>query len=225
MDRKRRAAWGSAFAKLDRGEEVSTEEHYELLCNGLFDGLNKVDVHEEACFVVRYWLHEADIEPIPWRGPAEADGWFQIGEIWGEERQAEKLRNMIEASAHDPDYWQALNLIAARLHDERRQFPDALAEWASRFHKREIVPPPKRQSNRGEPHYANDMRTSWFASTASCLWYLGLTRKGEIYSAIAAECGVSERIVAEAIKAAERSDGRLPAPWECWPPKVQAIKK
>ena len=217
MDERRRAAWLAAIAKLDRDEEVSTEEHYELLRQGLFDGLNKVDAHEEATFIVRYWMHGADTEPIPWRGPVEARNWFQLRELWGAEREAEKLRNMIEASAHDPDYWQALNLISARLHDERRQFPDALAEWASRMHKREIDPPPKRQSNRGEPHYTNDARNTMFAAVAECLWYLGLTRKAEIYSSISDVCDVSERTVAEAIKSAARSDGRLPAPWECWP--------
>ena len=29
----------------------------------------------------------------------------------------------------------------------------------------------------------------------------------------------------KAIKVAERSDGRLPAPWECWPTKMQAIQE
>ena len=227
MDRQREAAWKSALAKLDRGEEVSTEEHYELLQKGLFDGLNKVDALEEARYVVRYWLHGADLEPIPWRGPIEADNWFELRETWGEERQAEKLRNMIAASADNPDYWQALNLIAARLHAERRRFLDDLAKWASRLHKREIDQPPKPQSDRGRPHYAYDARNWWFASAAECLWYLGLTRKGEIYCAIvkACECDVSERLVADAIKAAERSDGRLPPPWECWPPKLRAIRK
>ena len=184
-----------------------------------------VEAREEATYVVRYWIHGADINPLPWRGPVEADNWFELRDMWGAERQAQKLQNMIDASVHNPDYWQALNLIAARLHDERRQFPDDLATWASKLHKGELDPPAKPQSDRGRPHYAYEVRNSWFASTAACLWYLGLTTKAELYRVIADEYGVSERVVAAAIKVAERSDGRLPAPWECWPTKMQAIQE
>ena len=219
MDRKCREAWESALAKLDQGEEIPSEEHYNLVPEGLFEGMDKVAVHEEALYVVRYWLHGACLSPIPWRGSREADNWFAMRETWGEERQLEKLRNMIEASVCDPDYWQALNLISARLHDERRPFPDELADWACRLHRGELHPPSKPQSHEGRPYYANDNRDSWYASVFMLLWFLGLTSRMECYSVIATECGASERTVADAIKAATQSDGRFPAPWECWPPK------
>ena len=111
-------------------------------------------------------------------------------ETWGEERQAEKLRNMIEASERDPDYWGALNFIAARLHKERRLFPHDLADWASRLHKGEVPRPRKLQSNKGQPHYANNSRDLWSAHVFSVLQFLGLTSKMECREAIAVACGV-----------------------------------
>ena len=218
MDRQREAAWKSALAKMERGEEVPSEEHYALLREGLFEGMDKVTAQEEATYVVLYLLHETDLSPIPWRGSIEADNWFEMRETWGEERQAEKLRNMIEASERDPDYWEALNCIAARLHKERRLFPHDLADWASRLHKGEVLRPPKLQSNKGQPHYANNSRDLWLAHVFSVLQFLGLTSKMECREAIAVACGQSDRTVAKAIKAATESDGKLPAPWECWPP-------
>ena len=225
MDEQRRAAWESAIAKSKGGEEVPPEEHYALLREGLFKGMNKVAAQDEARYVVRYWLAGLDCSPIPWRGKREADNWFHLREDWGKKRQAEKLRNMIAAGEHDPDYWDALNLIATRLHEERRRFPAALADWASRLHRGKlhrgkIDRPRKKQSNEGQPPYANDVRNFAYADVFGLLWYLGLTTKMECYSAIAAECGVTERTVIKAIKAASQQDGRLPAPWECWPLKT-----
>ena len=118
MDSEREEAWASAVAKLRRGEEVPRQEHYALLRKGMFEELNKADAEQEARCVVRYLLSAEDLTPIPWRGTTEADNWFYLGEDWGEERQAEKLRNMIAASECDPDYWNAVNLIAARHHEE-----------------------------------------------------------------------------------------------------------
>ena len=115
VDRKRRgAAWDAAFAELDKGLEVSPEEHQALLRPGLLKGLSDVEATEEAANVVRYWLCGRDLSPIAVRGPVEADNWFTMRAKWGEERQAEKLRNMIEASAVDSDYWEALKLIGVR---------------------------------------------------------------------------------------------------------------
>ena len=42
MDRQREAAWKSALAKMERGEEVPSEEHFALLREGLFEGMDKV---------------------------------------------------------------------------------------------------------------------------------------------------------------------------------------
>ena len=109
MDRTRRAMWERALAKKDRGEEVA--EHCKLLEPGIFEGLSKQEKLEEARCVVRYWLHGQDTEPIPWRWEREAENYLEMRKTWGPERQAEKLRNMIEASKDDPDYWDALNWL------------------------------------------------------------------------------------------------------------------
>ena len=135
MDEERRAAWEAAFAKLREGLqiwEMPLEEHYALLPQGLFEGMNEVEAIEEALFVVRYWLHGQDPSPIPPRGLAEADNWFAMQSTWGEKRQAEKLRAMIEASGQDPDYWEALNQIAVRLHANGMPFPDDLVRLGNR---------------------------------------------------------------------------------------------
>ena len=226
MDRKRQAAWEAALAKQDRGEEVPSEEHYDLLREGLFKGMNKVDAGEEARYVVRYWTHGVSLDPIRGRGQAEANNWFKIGETWGEERQTEKLRAMIEASEHDPDYFDALNSLCVQFHEKAEPFPDALAAWAIAFHKDERPRPPKRQSNKGEPHYANVIRNSWFATTFELLRYLGLG-KMDSYAAIAEVFGLDSAAVANAIRAYRKSDHTLPAPWECWPPSpnLKPIRK
>ena len=220
MDSQRRSAWESAIARNNRGEEVPAEEHYALLREDLFRGMDKVAADEEAMYVVRYWLAGWHPSRIPWRGPSEADNWFALREMRGEERQSEKLRNMTDVSDRDPDYWEALNLIAARLHDKRQRFPDELADWASQLHRGEILRPKKRRSNEGQPPYANDVRNFSYAAVFDLLGFLGLTAKMARYAAIAAACRVDERTVSDAIKAYGQSDGRLPAPWECWPLKT-----
>ena len=72
MDKQRRAAWNAALKKLDAGLAVPTEAHEALLRPGLFEGLDAVAAHEEAAYVVHYWLHELDWSPILARGPAIA---------------------------------------------------------------------------------------------------------------------------------------------------------
>ena len=232
MDRRRRAAWEAALANKDRGEEVSEEEHYKLLRDGLFDGLNLVDEREEAKFVVRYCTHGLDTSEIEWRGVREGEDWFSLmGEpCWEDgseveqaiievrrERQAQKLRAMIDRSKDDHDYWIAVNDIAARLHEAREQFPEILADWAAKLHRGELDEPPKRQSNEGQPHYAQDARNSAYGYAFSLLGHLGLTSRMKRYEAIARAFNVSIRTVSDAIKAVEQSDGRLALPWECWP--------
>ena len=140
------------------------------------------------------------------------------GHDWGAARQEEKLRNMIEASAHDIDYWEALNLIAARLHREGQRLPDALAKWAAESHEGSRAAPRRRQSNKGEPHYTHDNRNDAFGYAFAVLRYLGLG-KMDCYRAIADVRGVTEETVRNALKAHARSGGKLPAPWECWPSK------
>ena len=75
MDMPRRAAWAAAFKKLNAGLkvwEMPAEEHAALLRPGLFEGLDEVAAHEEAAYVVRYWLHGFDRSLIPPRGPTIA---------------------------------------------------------------------------------------------------------------------------------------------------------
>ncbi len=217
--------WESTLAKQERGEDVPVEEHNALLSRDLFKGLTEAEAQEEADYVVRYLLHGFDMSTIPWRGSREAENWFAMrswgegngeGWDWGEERQAEKLRNMVEASARDPDYWEALNLIAARLHEEGQPFPAPLAKWAAEVHRGERTAPPKPQAHKGQPPYANDNRNATLAYVFSVLLYLGLPKMMG-YTAVAEACDIEERTVMDAIKKAGEQDGRLPAPWECWP--------
>lgn len=101
MNQERRAQWMRAIRKSRRGEPVSPQEDDALLCDGLFNGLDKVAAEEEARYVVRYLLSREDLSDIPPRGPREARNWFAMRDEWGAERQTEKLRNMIAASRHD----------------------------------------------------------------------------------------------------------------------------
>ena len=242
MDEERRAAWEAAFAKLREGLqiwEIPSEEHYALLPQGLFEGMNEVEAIEEALFVVRYWLHGQDLSPIPPRGLAEADNWFAMQSTWLEKRQAEKLRAMIEASGQDPDYWEALNLIAVRLHKNGMPFPDDLADWVIELHKWAIDPcnsglekPPQ---HRGKPYYANANRDSSIADVFSLLDFLGLESKEVRYSVIAesllqdkvlAGSKNPQEVVRKAIESADEFDGKLPSPWECWPsPQANAERR
>ena len=242
MDEERRAAWDAAFAKLDEGLQVwelPTEEHYALLPQGLFEGLNEVEAIEEAGFVARYWLHGLDLSSIPPRGLAEADDWFAMRSTWGEKRQAEKLRAMIEASGQDPDYWEALNLIAVRLHANEMPFPDDLTDWVIELHKWAIDPcnsglekPPQ---HRGKPYYANANRDGSIAHVFVLLGYLGLESKAVRYSVIAdtlrqdnvlAGSKDPQEVVRKAIESAAESDGKLPSAWECWPsPQANAERR
>ena len=242
MDEERRAAWDAAFAKLRKGLpvwELPIEEHRALLREGLFEGLNEVEAIEEACFVLRYWLHGLHLSPIPPRGPTEAHYWYGIKALWGEKRQAEKLRAMIEASGHDPDYWEALNLIAVRLHANGVLFPDDLADWLIELHKWAIDPRnsglKKPAQHKGKPYYANDNRDSAIAHAFSLLGHLGLESKEVRYSVIAdtlcqdnrlARSRNPQEVVRKAIESAAGFDNRLPAPWECWPsPQANAERR
>ena len=205
----RPAAWRSAIAKKDRDEDVPVVEHYALLEENLFKKVRDADKHEEAKFVVRYRRK---------RGLLEAEHWFSLGEVWGEERQTKKLRAMIEASAVDRDYWDALNDIAIGIHGRGIPFPDDLADWAIELHKGTLTPPPKRQSDHGRPYYAYNNRNSAFAYVFGFLEFLGLKSRMARYAAIAEVYNLSVRTVTDAIKAGMLSDGKLPRPWECWPP-------
>ena len=194
------------------------QDHHALLREGLFKGLGKIDAEEEARHVVRYLLSGEDLSDIPPRGPREARNWFAMREEWGAVRQTEKLRNMIAASQHDLDYWTALNDIAIRIQEERRWWPAMLADWDIAVRRGTRSKPAQARGKNGRPHYAQDARNLWIAYTFTLLLHLGLG-KMEGYYVIADELDKGERTVMDAVRSARARARRLPAPWECWPPK------
>ena len=117
--------------------------HAALLRPGLFEGLGPVAAHEEADFVVRYWLHGFDWSLIAQRGPTIAAQWHSIEPEFGPHRAEEALRNYIQASRHDPDYREALDRIAAWHLKQRRLFPAPLVAWAIQLHLGELPTPPQ----------------------------------------------------------------------------------
>ena len=197
---------------------MSPQEHDALLCESLFRRLSKVDAEEEARYIVRYLLSGEDLSDIPPRGEREAQNWFAIREEWGEKPQTQKLRNMIAASQHDIDYWTALNHIAIRIQEERRWWPAMLADWDIAVRRGTQSKPAQARGKNGRPHYAKDARNLWIAYTFTLLVHLGLG-KMEGYYVIADELDKSERTVMDAVGSARARARRLPAPWECWPPK------
>ena len=136
MDEDRRVAWEAAIEKLRRREEVSPEEHCDLLREGMFEGVATPDIFEEADLFLDYWLHHLSVDPLPWFGEIIAGSWFRLREWdgeWGSKHAETALRDYV--AADDFDHWAALNLIAARLHRERELFPDTLADWAANVHR------------------------------------------------------------------------------------------
>ena len=205
-----------AIRKSRRGEPVSPQEHDALVRDGLFKGLAKIDAEEEARYLVRYLLSGEDLSDIPPRGSLEARNWFAMRDEWGAERQTEKLRNMIDASQYDLDYWTALNEIAIRIQEERRWWPAALADWDIAVRRGTWSRPAQPRGKDGRPHYANDARDLWIAYTFTLLVHLGLGKTAAYY-VIADELDRNERTVMRAVRAARARIRRLPAPWECWP--------
>lgn len=225
-----RAAFTELHREMAKGpmeDEITLAEHNRLMHPGMFEGLSKGETLEEARFVVRYWCNGMSVAPIPWRWESEAESWFQIGEVWGEKRQAEKLRNMIEASKDDPDYWDALNWLVVLLRVRERPLPEELEDWTIELHKAQIrdlrktykrlEEPPRPPSNEGNPRYAMDNRNSTFASAFGVLEALGLESESVRRRAIAEVYDVSVRTVKDAIEAGMKQESRLPKPWECWP--------
>ena len=192
------------------------QEHNALLREGLFHGLDDVAAEEEARYVVRYLLAGEDLSDIPPRGPLEAQNWFAMRDEWGADRQAEKLRNMIAASRHDPDYSTALDHIAIRIQEERRWWPAMLADWDIAVRRGTWSKPARVRGNQGQPRYAKDARNLWIAYTFTLLVHLGLGKTAGYY-VIADELDKDERTVMRAIRAAKTRIRRLPTPWECWP--------
>ena len=126
----------------------------------------------------------------------------------GAARQTEKLRNMIDASQHDLDYWTALNDIAIRIQEERRWWPAILADWDIAVRRGTWSRPARAPGNQGQPHYAKDARNLWIAYAFRVLVHLGLG-KMEGYYVIADELDKSENAVIDAIQSA-RARGPTP---------------
>ena len=223
MDAQRGAAWKAALKKRKAGREVwdmPAEEHAALLRPGLFEDLDAVAAHEEADFVVRYWLHGFDWSPIAPRGPTIAAQWPRIKRTFGAQRAEEALRNDIQASRHDPDYWEALDGIAVWHHEQGLPFPAPLAAWAIQRHVGDppISTPPKPRGDQGRPAYAQANRNLAIAEMFHLLGYLGLHRQNVRCSVIGKAVGCTEDVVYKALQTHARGTGQLPRPWECWPP-------
>ena len=221
MDAPRRAAWAAAFKKLNAGLEVwemPAEEHAALLRPGLFEGLDEVAAQAEAAYVVHYWLHGFDWSPIAPRGPTIAAHWPGLESGFGAHRAEEALRNYIPASEDDPDYREALDGLAVWHHEQGRPFPAPLAAWAIQCHRGERPTPPQPQGDQGRPAYAQANRNLAIAEVFHLLGYLGLHRQDVRCSVIGAAFGRTEDAVRKAVGTHASRTGKLPAPWECWPP-------
>ena len=221
MDAPRRAAWAAAFKKRNAGLEVwemPAEEHAALLRPGLFEGLDEVAAQEEAACVLRYCLHEFDWSPIPPRGPTIAANWPSIESKFDAQHADEALRNYIPASEDDPDYREALDRIAVWHHEQGRPFPAPLAAWAIQCHRGERPTPPQPRGDQGRPAYAQANRNLAIAEVFHLLGYLGLHRQDVRCSVIGAAFGCTEDAVRKAVGTHASRTGKLPAPWECWPP-------
>lgn len=161
----------------------------------------------EAVRIARRFLKNADLRDVSWLGASIADGWFLLREggdgEWGGYDADGLLVAMVDASAEDWDAWHGLSEIAARLHEDRRPFPDTLAEWAARVHRGEIEQPRKRQSKAGMPPYAARRRGMKFAGAFYALRSLGVP-EGMAYYAIGAAAGKSDRTVERAITSLRR---------------------
>ena len=217
MDRKRRAAWESAIAKRERGEDVPEDEHYALLREGMFDGEATPDVQGEADLFLRYWCGEMDTRPLPWLGQVLADHWFRLRDEWGARwgpRRADAILQEYINAAGDFDHWQALSLIAARLHRAREPFPDVLADWAASVHEGREAPK-REQAHMGNPPYALEERNRFFAMADHYLERFGMTHAKDRLAVIAGffdTDDIGEDVVRKGLKR-HRDDTWRRAPW------------
>ena len=217
----RRAAWGAAIAKNQRGEEVPPEEHYALLREDMFAGEATADVMEEADLFLRYWCHGLNIDALTWLGPAIAYHWFELrgwDRLWGGNRAGKALQDYI--AADDYEHWTALNEIAARLQHDREHFPDALADWDEEVHRRlcdgTLKTPTKEHGNKGQPPYAHEDRNNVYAMADNWLEHFGMSRAKDRLAAIAGFAGSDEDTVRKALKR-WRNDSWRRAPWPQFP--------
>ena len=204
--------------------------HYVLLLPGVLEkkpdgGIIETErIENETSKILRYLRHGFDLSPIEPRGPSIGKNWFAIGPTFGEHRAAEGLRNYIEASADDPDYWTALTVIVGRFIEEGQPLPDLLRSWFGDVNEGKRKAPPK---TRGGTPYANEIRDEWICWARLVLQNLGMTGERTL-SAISeskvinpdesrtpGRAGDEGRLSEEAIKTASRnSPPDVPHPWE-----------
>ena len=198
-----------------RREEVPLEEISALYPRDLLKEFGKAAAEEEARYFLRYWFGGENLSDIPPRGRQEGQDWCARGEQWGPKRQELKLRDMIAASKHDPDYWDALNDIALHLQATNRPWPVRLRLWDIEVRQGLLSKPPRPRGNCGQPRYAKDNRNFLISFALLCLRYLGMG-KMESYRVIADELGISMRTVMNAIRSHRMRSDSLLRPWECW---------
>ena len=159
-------------------------------------------------------LAGADVSDVPPRGWEEGRDWLAMREEWGSELQAGKLRNMIEASDYDVDYWDALVYITMVFLAQRRPLPARLANWNIEILLGLRSRPRGRRGNRGQPPYVHDRRNDGIATGFSGLQTLGLEKMAS-YRIVADEIGASLRTVRNVVSS-ERKPAPVALPWECW---------
>ena len=212
MDEKCRAAWKAAISSLDQGKDVPPEDHYALLREGMFKG-HYSDVAEEADLFLKYWLHGLNRLPLSWLGEAIGDHWFHLRDWdrqWGSNRADKALREYVAAT--DFDHFMALNTIAARLHRERKPFPDVLADWAAEFHEGKHKQPSKERGHKGHPPYAYEDRNENFFMADNWLEYFGMTLSADRCAVISRFTDDDENVVRKGL-ARRRDNSWRRVPW------------
>ena len=214
MDERRRAICSALIRNRARGEKVSQEEMDAVWPPGSLKGLAKAEAEEEARCALRCYLAGADLSDVPPRGWEEGRDWFAMKEEWGPELQAVKLRNMIEASSYDVDYWDALKYITMVFLGGGRLPPFWLRNWNIEILLGLRSRPRRRRGNNGQPPYVHDRWNDGIAIGFSRLQTLGLGKMAT-YRIVADEMGASVRKVRNVISK-KRKLAPVALPWECW---------
>ena len=199
--------------------EMPAGVHAALLRPGLFD-LDAVAAHEEADFVVRYWLHGFDWSPIAPRGSHHCG---PVALHRAEIRRTARRGGVAELHSGQrgmiPTIGRRLDRIAVGYHEQGLPFPAPLADWAIQRHLGGLRTPPTPRGDQGRPAYAQANRNLAIAEVFNLLGYLGLHGKLVRCSVIAEELKCTEDAVRKALATHARCwTGALPRPWECWPP-------
>ena len=132
---------------------------------------------EEAQTIIRPILDPANFNETPSRGPVYMQQWFGPQPLYYG-RSAEALRSFIGLSQKEPDYWEALWLIATRLLRENAPLGDDLRLWLA-----DVMASKRKRPKRkpGKRPYANVGRDIHIRAAITVLQGLGLrpTRNAE----------------------------------------------